>query len=101
MQHDTPALAVWLARHAAVPANDWKLNDLWRAACWEQVAVEATADGLHEWAEECRQRARVLAPHLYKRADVKRAAVGPSARGFPGQPMRANVARFTFAPTVR
>jgi hypothetical protein len=87
MPRNTPALAAWQAKHAKVPLKDWRLDDLWRAACWEKNAIEAEADGLTVWAEECRERARALVPHLYAQS-AKRAPYVPPKR-------------FTFAPTVR
>jgi hypothetical protein len=67
-----PALEIWRAellagthgQHAARPAT-WRLDALWRAACHEQAAAEALADGFPEYHRASLARAaEVLADAL-------------------------------------
>jgi hypothetical protein len=55
-----PALAAWRAELAAGKRTATTFDDLWRAACAEQSAIEFEQDGLPGRAEKFRAEAREI-----------------------------------------
>ncbi len=56
----TPALTAWRHEVASGQRTTVRYDWLWRAACWEQSAIELERDGLKETATRCRQQARAI-----------------------------------------
>jgi hypothetical protein len=60
-QIQTPALRGWLAELASGERTTQTFDALWRAACWEQSAVNAAALGLDASArQDLRRAAEIL-----------------------------------------
>ena len=71
-----PALDLWRRElragahgQRATSATTWRLDALWRAACWEASAQEAVRDGMRDTWRHCMQRAReVIRDRLAEKA---------------------------------
>lgn len=67
MTYPYPALRLWreeLRRGFRGQRSDraatWRLDALWRAACWEKSAQDAERDGILDTWRHCMQRAREI-----------------------------------------
>jgi hypothetical protein len=73
-----PALQLWrdevrrgYGGQRADRSSTWRLDALWRAACWEAAAQEAARDGMMDSWRHAMQRAReVLADAVAARRSV-------------------------------